>query len=247
MAEHPGARFSKTAELYDLIYTFKDYAAEAAIVRQVLHDEGIPDGSTVLEGACGTGAYLGPLSAWFQVSGFDLDADSLVVARRKVPPTSNIFKANLLDFRVKTPVDAAIVLFGGLAYLHPTPRLEQACGALFRAVRPGGVAIVEPWLTPDDVARHSVHMHVFEAPHLKVCRQVAPELKGDLLVLDFHFLVARPGFPVEHKTERNELFLYPRGAVADALRVAGFVVRELERGFLDGSRLLVARRPPSPA
>lgn len=239
---HPGARFSNPAELYDLIYGFKDYAGEAAAVRQLLHECGIDDGSTVLEGACGTGTYLEPLAQHFSVSGFDLDPAMVAVARRRLP-RAELFVANLLDFTVAEPVDAAIVLFGGLAYVHPEPQLQQACHTLFQAVRPGGVALVEPWLAPEDHQDHSVQMAVVDLPYLKVARQCVPERQGDLLVLDFHYLVARPGLPVELVRDRNVLCLYETETWLHCLRTAGFEVELTDRGFMPEKRLFVCRRP----
>ena len=64
--------YAERARLYDLIYHWKDYASEAERVRSILLDEGIPDGSRVVEAACGTGQYLGPLSRWYEVEGYDL-------------------------------------------------------------------------------------------------------------------------------------------------------------------------------
>ena len=239
---HPGARFSDPAELYDLIYGFKDYASEAARVRQILHDNGIADGSRVMEGACGTGAYLGPLSEHFVVSGYDLDPGMVAVARRRAP-RATLWVGDLLDATPDEPVDAAIVLFGGLAYVHPEPQLATACRTLFASLLPGGVALVEPWLTPQDHTEHTVQMAVVDLPYLKVARQCVPVRQGDLLTLDFHYLVARPGMAVEHITESNALYLYTLDAWMRCLRGAGFEVALTDQGFMPEKRLFVCRRP----
>ena len=48
--------YGSRADLYDLIYHFKDYAAEAARLRELL--EGVAAGAWITEAACGTGKYL---------------------------------------------------------------------------------------------------------------------------------------------------------------------------------------------
>lgn len=241
MAVHPLARFSDPAELYDLLYTFKDYAAEAAALRAHLHELGVPDGARLLEGACGTGAYLRHLAPHFRVAGFDLDPRMIAVARRNVPG-GDLFVADLVDFTVAEPVDAAFAVFGGLAYVFPEARLARACAALFAAVRPGGVALVEPWLGPAEVTPNSVQMAVIDLPHLKVARQVVPTVRERVLELDFHYLVARPGLGVELIRDRNALRLYEVDELAGALRGAGFEVQLTDRGFMPEKRLLVCKR-----
>jgi len=49
--------YARSARYYDAIYSFKDYAAEAAAVsaRILAHR---PDAATLLDVACGTGAHL---------------------------------------------------------------------------------------------------------------------------------------------------------------------------------------------
>lgn len=248
MAVHPGARFSEPAELYDLVYAWKDYKGEAARIHEILNASGVPDGARVLEGACGTGTYLAPLSRWFSVAGFDLDPKMLAVARRAVPPATPLFKADLADFtlaqgRIDEPFDAVLVLFGGVGYVHPHERLASCARAIHAALRPGGVALIEPWDTPADFEENKPFMHVVDAPFLKVARQCVTKREGDLSVLEFHFLIARPGFPVEHKVERNALFLYETADVIAAFEAAGFTVEPLPDGFLHENRLLRCLRP----
>ena len=242
MPQHPGARFSDPAELYDLIYGFKDYAGEAARIRELLHEAGIDDGSRVLEGACGTGSYLGPLSAHFDTLGYDLDPGMVAVAKRNAHK-SNVWVGDLRTAEPPEPVDAALVLFGGLAYVFPEAELQTACDTLYRSLRPGGVALVEPWLTPDDHQDHTVQMAIVDLPYLKVARQCVPVRADDLLTLEFHYLVARPGMAVEHITERNVLCLYPLDTWTQCLRAAGFDVTLTDDGFMPESRLFVCRRP----
>lgn len=54
--------YGDRAELYDRLYSFKDYTREAADLVTLARSEGVPDGATVLEAACGTGLYMVPLS-----------------------------------------------------------------------------------------------------------------------------------------------------------------------------------------
>ena len=77
--------FSETPELYDIFYRSKDYTTEAARVRDFILQAGGPVGGTLLDVACGTGGHIGPLGAFYEAEGVDLDEALLAVARRKHP------------------------------------------------------------------------------------------------------------------------------------------------------------------
>lgn len=51
--------FEKSARIYDTIYKFKDYAAEADLVTRYIRASA-PDAATLLDVACGTGLHLDP-------------------------------------------------------------------------------------------------------------------------------------------------------------------------------------------
>jgi len=232
-------------ELYDKIYSFKDYAAEAARLRELLHAEGVPDGSSVLEAACGTGAHLVHLRAWFRLRAFDKNPAMLAVAREKLPELP-LFEADMCDFRVDEPAQALLCLFSSIGYVHDEERLRMAGRAFASALVPGGVLILEPWLTREDCAPGFPSMHTYQDDDLKLCRQAVTRIEGDLSVFDMHWLVARRHEGVEHFVERHELRLYPRETMRSALEDAGFDARFEPEGLMPRRGLHIGRkRPPS--
>ena len=72
--------FSQSADLYDAIYSFKDYAAESERLRDLIRLQGGPVSGRLLDVGCGTGAHLQHLRGHYEVEGLDLDADLLKVA-----------------------------------------------------------------------------------------------------------------------------------------------------------------------
>jgi len=71
--------FTETADLYDLVYSFKSYPEEAERLRGMVGREG----GTLLDVACGTGCHLALLAEHYRVEGVDLDP-AMVVS--EVPP-----------------------------------------------------------------------------------------------------------------------------------------------------------------
>ena len=76
--------FSKSAEFYDALYSWKDYAGEAAKIRAIV-SSAAPEASTLLDVACGTGAHLERLRDWYAVEGVDMEPALLAVAKSRLP------------------------------------------------------------------------------------------------------------------------------------------------------------------
>src|SRR5215471_16221397 len=103
--------FDASAEYYDLLYsTFKDYAAETAVIAALLRRLN-PNCRTVLDVACGTGEHANRLAALgFDVDGFDLNPAFVTIARAK-HPAGRFFVADMTDFHAARRYDAVICLF----------------------------------------------------------------------------------------------------------------------------------------
>lgn len=230
--------YSDRAELYDAIYASKPYAAEAVRLHELLSHLGVADGSRVVEAACGSGSYVKELRAWYQVSGFDLNEAMLDIARRKVPGVP-LWVADLRDFTVEAPVDAALCLFSSFAYLHTDEARARSLACFAAAVRSGGVLIIEPFVAPADFRDGSTFVQTHDGPQLKCARASVSRRRGALAVIDFGWLVVRPGSDtIEHFTETHELALHEPEALGMAVESAGFdVVSVPER--LVGDRALV--------
>ncbi len=61
--------FTKTAEFYDAIYTFKDYETEAQKLRALIKQHKQSQGNSLLDVTCGTGKHLALLREHCDVEG----------------------------------------------------------------------------------------------------------------------------------------------------------------------------------
>ena len=71
--------YERSAEVYDLYYSWLDYQTHASTVHELIEQRNARARS-VLELACGTGRYLEQLSRWYEVEGLDVSAPMLAVA-----------------------------------------------------------------------------------------------------------------------------------------------------------------------
>lgn len=229
------------ARYYDLIYHWKDYVKETAQLRQVLHAHGVPDGSHVLEAACGTGHHMSLLSEHFQVSGFDLNDGMLAVARARTPPL-NVWQADMRSFQVDRPYDAITCLFSAIGYLMDLESVRAAARSFAAALRPGGLLVVEPWLTMEqwDVGRPN--LQTFQSPDLQLARATVADRRGDVAVMAMNWLIVERGKPVRHVVDLHESWMCPRETMRLAFQDAGFEARFEPDGLMKDRGLFLGVR-----
>ena len=229
--------YGDRARLYDLIYDFKDYAEDAERLHAILAAEGVADGGRFLEVACGTGTYLVEFRRWYEVAGLDQSGAMLAIARQNLPDVE-LIRGDMSDFEVARAFDAVGCLFSSIGYLRTEAALVGAAASFARALRPGGVLLVQPWIFREDWRDGEPHLMTGGSDDVKVCRANVAASEGDDAILDFHWLVVRRGEGVEHFTERHRLRFWTREEMDAAFADAGFDVRY----EAEGRGLYVCRR-----
>ena len=101
--------FSRSARLYDAIYSFKDYAAEAAAIHELVQRRNAR-ASTLLDVACGTGAHLAELRRWYRSVGLDADPELLAVARERLGDVE-LVEGDMRDFDLGRRFDTVTCMF----------------------------------------------------------------------------------------------------------------------------------------
>ena len=108
----------------------------------------------LLEPACGTGRLVAELAArGYGVTGFDLSEPSLAylrrrLARRKLQAT--VFHADMVDFSLPRPVDAAYNTFDSFRHLLTEQDARRHLQCVADQLRPGGIYILGFHLLPPD-------------------------------------------------------------------------------------------------
>lgn len=193
----------------------------------------------LLDVACGTGRHLEHLAPQFEAEGLDLVPAFLEIARRRNPALA-FHVGDMRAFDLGRTFDVVTCLFSAIGYLTTLGDVEQAAHTFHRHLVPGGLALVEPWFTPDQWHPNTVHALFIDDPDLKIARVNTSFREGRLSVFDLHHLVGTPE-GTEHFVEHHAMGLFETAELCGAFEEAGFDVAFDDEG-LTGRGLLIGTR-----
>lgn len=232
--------YSLSAEVYDAIYSYKDYAKEAKYLKSVIASHKQSDGNGLLDFACGTGAHLEYLMDEYEVEGVDLSEDQLAVARKRIPEIS-FRQGDMRNFDAGESFDVVTCLFSSIGYLYPLPEMENGIANMARHLKPGGVLIVEPWLKADTYNAGHVSTVTGEINGIKVTRIGHSAVEGNLSVMTMEHTVERPD-GTENFTEVHTLAMYTDDEYQKAFLKTGLQF-ELDEVGMIGRGLYIGTKP----
>ena len=233
--------YARSAEFYDLVYAGKPYADEAAAVHARIQAHLRSGGDALLDVGCGTGKHLEHLRAHYRVEGLDLEEELLRIACERFPDAS-FHRGDMRDFDLGRRFDAIVCLFSAIGYVLTEEGLRQTIATFARHLEPGGVAVVEPWLSPENFHPGHPRLDASESPSgLKVARVGRTAWEGHLSVIHFVYVVGDAD-GIDHWEERHLLGLFTHEQMLDAFAAAGLEVVEHDPEGLTGRGLYVARK-----
>jgi SAM-dependent methyltransferase len=237
-----GSQFSELAEYYDAFNGWKDYAKEAKRLVEIAQHSRRTRSLSWLDVACGTGRHLAHLRRNHSVIGVDASPEMLRIARRRLPGVRLVL-GDMRTFDLHRRFDVVSCLFSAIGHLHTKRDVRTTFANLARHLNPGGVAIVEPWLEPSAFRPGTVHLRTHQSPKLIAVRCAYSSRRGIHSIVDYHFLIAKPGRGIRHYAVRDVGLLLSRAELVAQMEAAGLRSRYLGRGFMPGRGLIVGRKP----
>ena len=236
--------FTQSAQYYDALYRAlgKDYAHDAAILAQIALERGNSGGHSLLDVGCGTGMHVQHLHDRFSCEGLDVNRAMLDIAKARNPGVP-FHQTDMIGFNLGKKFDVITCLFGSIGYLPSTTRLDQVLQTFARHLKPGGVVIVEPWLTPDQWLERNVNALFVDEPQLKVARMNVSRRDGNVSILNFHYMVASVD-GIRTFTEPHRLTLFTNEQYEAAFTRAGLQPEFRADGLTAGRGLFVGTSAP---
>ena len=205
--------FTKSSELYDFIYSTKDYRSESNTLAKILLSH-YPGCSTVLDVGCGTAEHHRFLAEKFRLEGIDLNEEFIGIARSK-NPSGKYFVANMSHFDLGNTYDAVVCLFSSIGYVGTVENLISTLSCFKKHLGERGVLIIEPWITPAMWIPDKIHMQTYDSDDLKICRMAHTSTKNQKSVLDFEYLIGKPD-GIQKFHEKHELGLFDHDTMVKA-------------------------------
>jgi trans-aconitate methyltransferase len=233
--------FERSAHVYDLLYSFKDYEAEARDLVSVIRERN-PGAASLLDVACGTGKHLELLRADFpDLAGVDLDAELLAIARERLPDVP-LTEADMRTFDLGRTFDVVTCLFSSVGYLRDEADLAEAVARMAAHLAPGGVLVVDGWVRPDAWRPGTNVDALAETGDGAAAARVARTWReGDRTVLDMRYLIATADQGFEQEQERHELTLFSDEAYRAAFEAASLTPEVVASPMRDRDRYVAAR------
>jgi ubiquinone/menaquinone biosynthesis C-methylase UbiE len=218
------------AGFYDLIYNFLDYEKTAKKIKKLIKKHKKVKGNKLLDVACGTGRHLSFLKNVFEWTGIDISNEMLDLAREKYNGI-RFLQANMVNFDLNEKFDAIICLFSSIGYVRTYENLKKTVHNFANHLKPGGVLIIEPWLTKSIAIDGLASMDTYSSENIKIARQSVSKIEGDIIRFDMHYLVAKKGEDVTYFKDRHELGLFDTDQTVKIMQNAGFETKFLKKGL----------------
>jgi SAM-dependent methyltransferase len=204
------------ADVYDVLYHDKDYAAECDVIERIFKTYGNGPIHNVLDLGCGTGNHAIPLAQrGYEVVGIDRSADMLVYAQKKV---TNLLSNKRVVFHtgdirhvdLRRCFDVALMMFAVLGYQLENADVLSALKTARRHLHRGGILIFDVWYGPAVLQqRLSQRVRVIPTIEGQILRVASGELDIRHHIGTVHYHVWRlEGGRLVAETEENHQMRY---------------------------------------
>lgn len=222
--------YKQLAKYYDLVYAKKNYEGEAKFVRDLILRYKKSKGKDLLEAACGTGRYLQYFQRWFNCLGVDKNPMMLKISRLNAPKVP-VKQTDMITLNLNKKFDVILCLFSSIGYVKTYANLEKTIRNFARHLKPGGVVIIEPWISKEKFRVGAPYLQTYDSKDLKIARASVSKKRGDISIIDFHFLVAERSQAVRHFSDRHELGMFDKNKVLKIMRAAGLEAKMVKSNF----------------
>lgn len=159
-------QYTSLAAYYDRLNAHIDYRGYAAFLASRLRENGVPDGSLVLDLACGTGNITLPLAEMgYDMIGVDASCEMLDLGRQKPGGDRILWLCqDMRGFELYGTVAAVVSCLDSINYLTGRRGLERCFSLVHNYLDPGGIFIFDVNSPHKFRTFYGENQYVMEAP-----------------------------------------------------------------------------------
>ncbi len=232
--------YAQMATYYDEIYSFKNYEREVKKLHALITQYKRSGGNSLLDVACGTGNHIAHFKQYYTVEGLDLNIEMLKIARKKLPSIT-FHQGDMTSLSLNGQFDIITCLFSAIGHVKTKSRMRRAISSMARHIFPGGVLVVEPWITPENFRSGIVGANFVDKPSLKIARINISKVRGAVSSFEYHYLIGTPE-EIQHVIDREDMGLWTHDEYQDAFKDADLEVAYNTDG-LTGRGLYIGVKP----
>jgi SAM-dependent methyltransferase len=221
--------YSKVAQDYDNLFFAwqKNYLLESQQLHALIQENKQAFGNKLLDVGCGTSEHLRYLQENYEVCGIDLSREMIKLSQKKLPNTE-FFEANMIDFDLSRKFDVIISLFSAIGYVKTVSRLHKTIKNICRHLNPGGVVIIEPWFTPEEICTHLNDVQFGQYNQISACRMRKTIVENTIATVTTHILISSQS-DVKYISNDHKFGLFSRQDFFSA-----FDASQLQAHFIEG-------------
>lgn len=221
------------AEVYDRIYSDKDYALECNFLEDIFKKYSQSSIKSILDAGCGSGNHAILLSdRGYDVVGFDLSEMMIGQAKKKSEKIENLdfHVMDMRNFQFGCKFDACICMFAVMGYLTETHDVQKALANIRKHLKEGSLFIFDFWnglavlrILP------SVRTKILNVGERRVIRIAEPQLDAfyHVLKVNYRFIIIEKNAIVDEAEEMHAVrFFFPQ-EMTHYLEDAGFEVLKI--------------------
>ena len=164
----------------------------------------------------------------------------LRIARKKHPDIV-FHRGDMTSFKLKNRFDIITCLFSAIGHVKTRTRMRKAVRNMAGHLQPGGLMILEPWITPANFRKGLIGSNFVDKPNLKIARINISKVRGSVSAFEYHYLIGTPD-RVQYVIDRGSSGLWTHEEYLEAFRDGGLNVSFDAEGLM-GRGLYLGVKP----
>lgn len=232
----------KYAEIYDLIYSKKDYLKESDWIERLFLKYSEKRPAKILELGCGTGNYTEIFTRrGYEITAVDISEPMIKIARKKAKLQGlkiSFYKKDIKNFSFKGRYNICLMLFNVLGYLRNNSDILDCFRCVRKHLVAGGLFIFDFWFAPAVLhLKPERRVKIIRCDDSTIIKFAFPELLKNLIKINFKIDVVKDEKILDEFSETHTVRFFTLNECESLLKRSVFEILEAVPFLNSGSKL----------